>query len=93
MRHREKQAQASGCRHIAIKATAIMLQSWFEEEKPTPEKAKQMVSAVMDALLTVPPASWRSPGDPEKCVRGGCNAVLRSRRLLPDGKLAYHKLT
>jgi hypothetical protein len=37
--------------HIAIQATAVMLQSWFEDEEPTPEKARQMVSAVMDALL------------------------------------------
>jgi len=37
--------------HIAIQATAVMLQSWFEDEGPTPEKAKQMVSAVMEALL------------------------------------------
>jgi hypothetical protein len=47
--------------HIAIQATAVMLQSWFEDEEPTPEKAKQMVSAVMEALLRarseVPPAS------------------------------------
>jgi hypothetical protein len=37
--------------HIAIQATAVMLQSWFEDEEPSPEKAKQMVSAVMEALL------------------------------------------
>ncbi len=42
--------------HIAIQATAVMLQSWFEDEEPTPEKAKQMVSAVMDALLKERPA-------------------------------------
>ena len=28
-----------------------MLQSWFEDEEPTPEEAKRMVSAVMEALL------------------------------------------
>jgi hypothetical protein len=37
--------------YMAIQATAVMLQSWFEDEEPTPEKAKQMVSAVMEALL------------------------------------------
>jgi hypothetical protein len=37
--------------HIAIQATAVMLQSWFEDEEPSPEKAGAMVSAVMDALL------------------------------------------
>jgi hypothetical protein len=42
--------------HIAIQATAVMLQSWFEDEEPTPEKAKQMVSAVMVALLKERPA-------------------------------------
>jgi hypothetical protein len=42
--------------HIAIQATAVMLQSWFEDEEPTPEKAKQMVTAVMDALLKERPA-------------------------------------
>jgi hypothetical protein len=36
---------------MAIQATAVMLQSWFEDEEPTPEKANQMVSAVMEALL------------------------------------------
>jgi hypothetical protein len=28
-----------------------MLQTWFEDEEPSPEKAKAMVSAVMDALM------------------------------------------
>lgn len=37
--------------HIAIQATAVMLQSWFEDEEPSPDKARQMISAVMDALL------------------------------------------
>lgn len=37
--------------HIAIQATAAMLQGWFEDEEPSPEEAKQMVSAVMEALL------------------------------------------
>jgi hypothetical protein len=41
--------------HIAIQATAVMLRSWFEDEEPTPEKAKQMVSAVMEALLKAHP--------------------------------------
>lgn len=40
---------------IAIQAAAVMLQSWFKDEEPTPEKAKQMVRVVMDALLRVPP--------------------------------------
>jgi hypothetical protein len=37
--------------HIAIQATAIMLQGWFEDEEPSPEEARQMVNAVMEALL------------------------------------------
>lgn len=37
--------------HIAIQATAVMLQGWFEDEEPSAEEATQMVSAVMDALL------------------------------------------
>ncbi|MBO0766662.1 MAG: hypothetical protein J2P50_19010 [Hyphomicrobiaceae bacterium] len=37
--------------HIAIQATAHMLQKWFEDEEPGPEQAREMVSAVMDALL------------------------------------------
>lgn len=37
--------------HIAIQATAVMLQSWFEDEEPGPEEAREMVSAVMGALL------------------------------------------
>ena len=37
--------------YMAIQATAAMLQSWFEDEEPTPEKAKEMVGAVMEALL------------------------------------------
>jgi hypothetical protein len=37
--------------HIAIQATAVMLQGWFEEEEPSAQAAKEMVSAVMDALL------------------------------------------
>jgi hypothetical protein len=39
--------------HIAIQATAMMLQGWFEDEEPSPEEAQQMVSAVMEALLKV----------------------------------------
>jgi hypothetical protein len=39
--------------HIAIQATAVMLQGWFEDEEPSPEEARQMVNAVMDALLRV----------------------------------------
>jgi hypothetical protein len=42
--------------HIAIQATAMMLQGWFEDEEPSPEEAKQMVSAVMEALLKTSPA-------------------------------------
>ena len=37
--------------HIAIQATAVMLQGWFEDEQPSVEEAKAMVGAVMDALL------------------------------------------
>lgn len=44
--------------HIAIQATAVMLQGWFEEEEPSAEQARQMVSAVMEALLKPRP----SPG-------------------------------
>jgi hypothetical protein len=36
---------------IAIQAAAVMLQSWFEDEEPTPDRAGEMVSAVLDALL------------------------------------------
>ena len=43
--------------YMAIQATAMMLQTWFEDEEPTPEKAKQMVSAVMEALLRAPAES------------------------------------
>ena len=39
--------------HIAIQATAVMLQGWFDEQEPDAEEAKAMVSAVMDALLRV----------------------------------------
>jgi hypothetical protein len=41
--------------HIAIQATAVMLQTWFEDEEPSPDKAREMVRAVMDALLTPRP--------------------------------------
>ncbi len=41
--------------HIAIQAAAVMLRGWFEDEEPSPEEAKQMVSAVMEALLTARP--------------------------------------
>lgn len=37
--------------HIAIQATAVMLQGWFEEEEPSAQEAGEMVAAVMDALL------------------------------------------
>jgi hypothetical protein len=37
--------------HLAIQATAVMLQGWFEDEEPSPEEAKEMVNAVMEALL------------------------------------------
>jgi hypothetical protein len=42
-------------RHIAIQATAVMLRGWFEDEEPGPEEARQMVSAVMEALLKARP--------------------------------------
>ncbi len=42
--------------HIAIQAAAVMLQPWFEDTEPTPDKAAQMVGAVMDALLRQRPA-------------------------------------
>ena len=29
----------------------MMLHGWFEDEEPSPEEAKVMVAAVMDALL------------------------------------------
>jgi len=35
---------------IAIQATAVMLQSWFEEEDPSPEEAKVMIETVVKAL-------------------------------------------
>lgn len=47
--------------HIAIQATAVMLQKWFEDEEPTPEKAKQMVGAVMDALTRPNPGGPSAP--------------------------------
>jgi hypothetical protein len=37
--------------HVAIQATAVMLQGWFGEQDPEVEDASAMVSAVMDALL------------------------------------------
>jgi hypothetical protein len=37
--------------HIAIQATAMMLQGWFESAKPTSEQAKTMVDAIMRALM------------------------------------------
>jgi hypothetical protein len=37
--------------HIAIQATAVMLHGWFEDEEPSPQEAREMVSAVMEALL------------------------------------------
>jgi hypothetical protein len=47
--------------HIAIQATAVMLQTWFKDEAPSPEDAGEMVNAVMNALLKprteAPPAS------------------------------------
>jgi hypothetical protein len=48
-------SSAERLHHIAIQATAVMLQSWFEDEEPSPDKARAMVSAVMDALLRAPP--------------------------------------
>jgi hypothetical protein len=44
-------SSAERLQHIAIQATAVMLQSWFKDEEPSPEEAREMVSAVMDALL------------------------------------------
>jgi len=41
--------------HIAIQATAVMLQGWFEDEAPSAEQASKMVSAVMEALLKARP--------------------------------------
>jgi hypothetical protein len=43
-------AASERLQHIAIQATAMMLQGWFEDEEPNVEEAKAMVSAVMDAL-------------------------------------------
>jgi hypothetical protein len=37
--------------HIAIQAAAVMLQTWFKDEEPSPEEAGEMVNAVMNALL------------------------------------------
>jgi len=45
---------------MAIQATAVMLQSWFEDEGPSPEKARQMVTAVMEALLRTRPEEQSS---------------------------------
>jgi hypothetical protein len=47
--------------HIAIQATAVMLQKWFEDEEPGPEQAREMVSAVMDALLRARPEQSSAP--------------------------------
>jgi hypothetical protein len=46
--------------HIAIQATAVMLQSWFKDEEPSPDEAREMVSAVMDALLEPRPGGHSS---------------------------------
>jgi hypothetical protein len=46
---------AERLQHIAIQAAAVMLQGWFEDEEPSVEEAKEMVRAVMDALLQAPP--------------------------------------
>jgi hypothetical protein len=47
--------------HIAVQATAVMLQSWFKDAEPDAEEARDMVNAVMTALLKPrtgePPAS------------------------------------
>jgi hypothetical protein len=48
-------------RHVAIQATAVMLQKWFEDEEPGPEEAREMVSAVMDALLRTRPEQSSAP--------------------------------
>ena len=44
--------------HIAIQATAVMLQPWFEEEAPTPEKAGAMIDAVIRALRGKEPVKY-----------------------------------
>jgi|RhiMetdeSRZDD1v2_1073273.scaffolds.fasta_scaffold1697232_2 hypothetical protein len=53
-------SSAERLQHIAIQATAVMLQSWFKDEEPSPEDAKEMVSAVMDALLRPGPDAPRA---------------------------------
>jgi len=54
-------SSAERLHHIAIQATAVMLQTWFKDEEPSPEEAGEMVNAVMDALIRPrtdsPPAS------------------------------------
>ena len=51
----EDASAAERLHHIAIQATAVMLQAWFEDEEPSPDKAKEMVRAVMEALLSPRP--------------------------------------
>ena len=54
-------SSAERLHHIAIQATAVMLQTWFKDAEPDPEEANDMVNAVMAALLKPrtdePPAS------------------------------------
>ena len=54
-------SSAERLHHIAIQATAVMLQTWFKDAEPDPEEARDMVNAVMAALLKPrtdePPAS------------------------------------
>jgi len=54
-------SSAERLHHIAIQATAVMLQTWFKDAEPDPEDAREMVNAVMAALLKPrtdePPAS------------------------------------
>jgi hypothetical protein len=54
-------SSAERLHHIAIQATAVMLQTWFKDAEPDQEDAREMVNAVMAALLKPrtdePPAS------------------------------------
>lgn len=44
--------------HIAIQATAVMMQSWFaEEDVPEPRELTELVSAVMAGFLKSAPQS------------------------------------
>jgi hypothetical protein len=54
-------SSAERLQHIAIQATAVMLQAWFKDEEPGPDEAREMVSAVMDALLRPRPEAPTPP--------------------------------